>query len=352
MSDLQSSASKHLSLVVIPPGDDVDSFFRQLIKESMQFTAMCIDEHHDILSCPQDHDTSWKRLAQWACDKNMQLYLLSATAPPILQQKLLDPYDMNLQDTAFIWFPTNWQKIRLHTIPVSRETGLWSLVHVMTMTSHPVLCTPSRIYMQPCSPWTRPDPTQSTPGPFHPLSLPSHALCSICNAYVSTHDAMLLPSNSREHHWPIVNPRTRSKAHMSEHNLKNSHPCSRVTFASYDKSFVLFCIHFGFSSSRFDICTLALPFTFSLLIPGPTHSRCLPFVICSLALLYTACLYSWTHHLTLSLSYLICDYFAVFFLSSNINNYDTSHMLHSSQSLTRLSSCKGHTTASKALLRL
>ena len=36
------------------------------------------------------------------------------------------------------------------------------------------------------------------------------------------------------------------------------------------------------------------------------------FVICSRALLYTARLYSRTHRLALSLSYLICSYFAVF----------------------------------------
>ena len=73
-------------------------------------------------------------------------------------------------------------------------------VHVVTtVTSHPILCTPSRIYMQPCSPWTRPDPTRSTSRPFRPLSSPSHALCSICDAYVSTHDALLFLSVSREH---------------------------------------------------------------------------------------------------------------------------------------------------------
>ena len=76
---------------------------------------------------------------------------------------------------------------------------------VMTVTSHPILCTPSHIYTQPCSPRTHPVPTQSTPRPSHPLSLPSRALCSICDAYVSAHDAMLLPSDLHEHCWPIVN---------------------------------------------------------------------------------------------------------------------------------------------------
>ena len=114
---------------------------------------------------------------------------------------------------------------------------------------------------------------------------------------------------------------------------------------------LFFCIHFGFSSSRLDICTLALPFTFSLLIPGPTHSRRPPFVIRRLALLYTARLYSRTHRLAFLPSYLACRYFAVFSLSSNID-FDTSRMLCPSRSLTRLGSCKGRTTASKALLRL
>ena len=70
---------------------------------------------------------------------------------------------------------------------------------VTTVTSHPILCTPSRVYMQPCSPWTRPDPTRSTTGPFRPLSSPSCAFCSICDAYVSAHDALLFLSVSREH---------------------------------------------------------------------------------------------------------------------------------------------------------
>ena len=78
---------------------------------------------------------------------------------------------------------------------------------------------------------------------------------------------------NREHSRPIVNHRTRSKACASEHNLKNLHPCSRTTSTPYDKSLFFFCNHFGFSSSWIDICTLALPFTFSLLIPGPTHPR-------------------------------------------------------------------------------
>ena len=75
------------------------------------------------------------------------------------------------------------------------------------------------------------------------------------------------------------------------------------------------------------------------------------FVIHSCVLLYMARLYSRTHRLALLLLYLICSYFTVFFLSSNIK-YNTSCVLRSSRSLTRLSSCKGCTTASKALLRL
>ena len=76
---------------------------------------------------------------------------------------------------------------------------------VMTVTFHPILCTPSRVYTQLHSPWTHPDPTRSTPGPSHPLSSPLCALCSICNAYVSAHDAMLLPSDLCKHCWPIAN---------------------------------------------------------------------------------------------------------------------------------------------------
>ena len=78
---------------------------------------------------------------------------------------------------------------------------------------------------------------------------------------------------NREHSRPNVNHGTRSKARASEHNSENSRLRSRATSAPYDKSLFSFCIHFGFSSSRLDICTLALPFTFSLLIPGSTHPR-------------------------------------------------------------------------------
>lgn len=92
---------------------------------------MFIDEHHDVLSCPPDRVASWKRLARWASDQEMQLYLLSATAPPTLQQKLLDPYNMKPENTAFIRSPTNRQEIGLHTIPVNGEAGLRSLARAL-----------------------------------------------------------------------------------------------------------------------------------------------------------------------------------------------------------------------------
>ena len=86
------------------------------------------------------------------------------------------------------------------------KSGIQAFRHsVTTMTSHPTLCTPSRVYTQLCSPWTCPIPTRSTSRPFFPLSSPLHALCSICDAYISAHDVMLLPSDLREHHWPIAN---------------------------------------------------------------------------------------------------------------------------------------------------
>ena len=150
----------------------------------------------------------------------------------------------------------------------------------MTVTSHPVLCTPSHVYTQPCSPWTHPDPTRSTPGPSHLLSLPSRALCSICDAYVSAHDTMLLPSNSRELCWPITN--THDQLQITELAPKlawastTPRTCVHARTLSpllYNKFLFFICNHFGFSSSRFDICTLVLLFTFSLLIPGPTHPR-------------------------------------------------------------------------------
>ena len=85
--------SEHLSLAVIPPGEDIVPFSSKLLKESAwKFKAMFIDKHHDVLSCPLDHKASWKkRLVHWASDKKMELYLLSAVAPSVIQQRLLVP---------------------------------------------------------------------------------------------------------------------------------------------------------------------------------------------------------------------------------------------------------------------
>ena len=141
------------------------------------------------------------------------------------------------------------------------------LVVVTTMTSHPILCTSSCLYMQLCLPWTRPIPTRSTPGPSCPLSSPSRALCSICDAYVSAHNAMLLPSDLREHRWPIAS--THDQLRITELALKLAqasttsrtciHACTLPSLLLISSLFSS-CSYFGFSSSRIDICTLALPF--------------------------------------------------------------------------------------------
>jgi hypothetical protein len=113
-------------------GENVDPLSSQLIKEGApKFTAMFIDEHHDLLSCPPDREASWKKLACWTSDQEMPLYLLSTTAPPTLQQKLLNPYNMKPANTAFIRSATNKQEIGLHTISMQGETGLRSLVHAL-----------------------------------------------------------------------------------------------------------------------------------------------------------------------------------------------------------------------------
>ena len=131
-SGAENSASEYLSLPVIPAGENIDPFYSKLIKEGApKFTAMFIDEHHDMLSCPPDRVASWKRLARWASDQEMPLYLLSATAPPILQQKLLEPYNMKPENTAFVRSPTNRREIGLHTIPVNGAPGLRSLVRAL-----------------------------------------------------------------------------------------------------------------------------------------------------------------------------------------------------------------------------
>ena len=107
-------------------------FCSKLFKEGTpKFTAMFIDEHHDVLSCPPDRVASWKRLARWASEQEIPLYLLSATAPPALQQALLDPYNMKPANTAFIRSSTNRQEIGLHTMPVSGAGGLRSLARAL-----------------------------------------------------------------------------------------------------------------------------------------------------------------------------------------------------------------------------
>ena len=143
---------------------------------------------------------------------------------------------------------------------------------------------------QPCAPLVvstrspvHPDPTRSTPGPFRPLSSPSHALCSICDAYVSVHDAMLLPSDLREHHWPIVNTHNQMQIMELTPKLAWARATPRTCIHAHTLPSLLlisslfpFHNHFGFSSSRFYFCTLVLSFMFSLLIPSPTHPWCLP----------------------------------------------------------------------------
>lgn len=117
---------------VILAGENADPFYSKLTEEGTpKFTAMFIDEHHDVLSCPPDRVASWKKLACWASEQEMPLYLLSATAPPILQQRLLDPYNMKPSNTAFIRSPTNRREIGLHTIPVNGAPRLRSLVRAL-----------------------------------------------------------------------------------------------------------------------------------------------------------------------------------------------------------------------------
>lgn len=104
----------------------------QLDKEGTPtFTALFVDEHHDLLTCPPDRETSWKKLASWVADQDMPIYLLSATAPPALQQKLLEPYGLKSENTAFIRSSTNRQEIGLHTIYMQGETSLRSLVRAL-----------------------------------------------------------------------------------------------------------------------------------------------------------------------------------------------------------------------------
>ena len=150
------------------------------------------------------------------------------------------------------------------------------------------------------------------------LSLPSRALCSTCKAYVSTHNAMLLPSDSREHRWPIMNTHDQMQTTELAPKLMRVSTTPKTCVHAHALPLLLlisslfsFCNYFGFPSSWFDICTLVLLFTFSLLIPGPLIPDVRPLSIRSLALLYTACPNSRTHCLTLSSLYLICSYFAV-----------------------------------------
>ena len=99
-----------------------------------RFTAIFVDEHHDQLGCPGDRKDAWKTLSLWASIKLVPIILLSATAPPCLEKRLLRNYKLRMGSTAFIRSGTDRPEIGLHTVqldPLLAEEALSHLVHAL-----------------------------------------------------------------------------------------------------------------------------------------------------------------------------------------------------------------------------
>lgn len=95
------------------------------------FTALFVDEHHDQLGCPKDRCASWKKLAKWASTSEMPIFLLSASAPPRLEKRLLKTYQLREGTTTFIRSTTQRAEIGIHTIylnPLTDDADLNNLV--------------------------------------------------------------------------------------------------------------------------------------------------------------------------------------------------------------------------------
>ena len=80
------------------------------------------------------------------------------------------------------------------TTPISRSGSACHDCDIPPHPVHPQSCLHTALFAL-----NSPHPNLIHIQTLSPLSLPSHALCSICDAYVSVHNAMLLPSDSREH---------------------------------------------------------------------------------------------------------------------------------------------------------
>ena len=97
-----------------------------------KFKVLFINKHHDQLGCPWKQKNIWKRLAYWAAQQGIPILLLSDTASPRLEKKLLANYMLTQHTTAFIWSVIDRLKIGLHTMalnPLIAEKALSQLAH-------------------------------------------------------------------------------------------------------------------------------------------------------------------------------------------------------------------------------
>ena len=88
-------------------------------------------------------------------------------------------------------------KRKLHKMVIDQAHSLLAHCHDCDIPPHPVH-PQSRLHTALFA-LNSPHPNSIHIQTLSPLSLPSRALCSICDAYVSAHDALLFLSVSREH---------------------------------------------------------------------------------------------------------------------------------------------------------
>ncbi|KAF8431214.1 hypothetical protein L210DRAFT_3651281 [Boletus edulis BED1] len=104
------------------------------IRTYTSFTTMFVDEHHDQLSCPPDRVNAWNKLSTWAASEKMPIVLLSATAPPSLENRFLQTFWLDPNHTAFLRSMTNRPEIGFHVIhltPPTADATLARFVHAL-----------------------------------------------------------------------------------------------------------------------------------------------------------------------------------------------------------------------------
>jgi hypothetical protein len=98
------------------------------------FSKVFIDEFHDILNCHPNRTIKWKVLAKQFSKMNMQIALLSATAPPHRLELFIKPFGIKVSDLANVRSSTNRPEIGIHVVsvePIAARESLNHLVHAL-----------------------------------------------------------------------------------------------------------------------------------------------------------------------------------------------------------------------------